>query len=153
MSNLSLDVHYYDQWVKANFHLIAQHLPPVTPDEFMTCWKEIFHVTENPQIVEYHIDSQYIQPLRQTVEYVYKKNDVDPNTGFNCNLLGASVWKTIRQNKDGIRIFMNQFIDMFLTNGTCPMGQTQRYLQVFVAFKGDKIPFHQSQQDDEMKIL
>jgi hypothetical protein len=31
-------------------------------------------------------------------------------------------------------LFMRQFIDMDETSGYCPQGQTNRYLQVYLAF-------------------
>ena len=80
-----------------------------------------------------------IEILNRVPSYVYNKWDIDGNigekgVGYSCNLLGAQVWKSLGTNSDAMTCFMRQFIDMDETSGFCSSGQTNRYIQVFIAY-------------------
>ena len=122
----TLDTHNYDQWIRQNFNTtILPRLPPITGDEVNFFWKE--------EIIPFaESTNHYI--LKDVVGYMYRLDDIDGNTQYSCNVLGAQVWKSIRDNADGIINFMQQFIDMHDTNGFCMQGRTNRYIQVFLAF-------------------
>ncbi len=122
--SLLLDVHHYDSWVRENFIKIKPLIPNITPVEFELYKNEILEAAQNfnDHRVSY------------AVHTVFNKNDVDINTNFHCNTLAAAVWKIAKEKDDGKTVFLLQYLDMFLTNGYCPMGQTQRYLQVLLAF-------------------
>lgn len=122
----TLDTHNYDQWIRENFRTkIFPLLPLVTGDEVNQIWRE--------EIIPFaESTNHYI--LKDVVPYIYRKDDIDGNTGYSCNVLGAQVWKSIKDNPDGIVNFMQQFIDILETNGPCPQGQSNRYIQVFLAF-------------------
>ena len=122
----TLDTHNYDQWIRGNFKLkILPYLPLIDGDEVNQIWKE--------EIIPF-AESTNHPILKDVVGYMYRLDDIDGNTQYSCNVLGAQVWKSIRDNADGIINFMQQFIDMHDTNGFCTQGRSNRYIQVFLAF-------------------
>jgi len=131
---VKLDTHYYDNFIKQYFPSIKQHLPPISEQEFNQYWHEILELARG---VDHGHKEKGIPCLdyESTIkQLLLEPNDIEGNTQYSCKLLGAQVWKTIRENKDGIILFMEQFKDMILTSGKCLQGRLNRYLQVFIAF-------------------
>jgi hypothetical protein len=129
--NLKLETHYYDNYIKNYFNEIKNKLPTIQDkEELKYYWEqEIIPLGK----------STNIEILSRVPSYVYNKWDIDGNIGekgigYSCNLLGAQVWKVIRNNPDAMSLFMRQFIDMELTSGFCSAGQNNRYIQVYLAF-------------------
>lgn len=111
---MSLDVHHYDSYIHQNLHQILKDLPEMSLEEENYIWNII---CQNPIAV-----------------FVSQKNDIDPNANsIRCRNLGARVFKKIMHNKDLVECFYQQFFDMYETNGFCPQGQTNRYIQVYEA--------------------
>ena len=120
----TLDTHNYDSWIHENFKSkIFPLLPFVTGDEVNQIWRE--------EIIPFaESTNHYI--LKDVVGYMYRLDDIDGNTQYSCNVLGAQVWKSIRDNPDGIVNFMQQFIDIAETNGPCPARQDKSlYTSIF----------------------
>ena len=120
----TLDTHNYDRWIHQNFHKIEKTLPEITKDEFFKYLNEIIELANESRI----------EVLIRYVPQTLRKNDIDGNTNYSCNMLAARIWKTIRDNPDAMVLFLKQYIDMYETNGFCSQGQSNRYIQVYLAF-------------------
>ena len=69
----TLDTHNYDSWIRENFKsTIFPLLPFVTGDEVNQIWRE--------EIIPFaESTNHYI--LKDVVPYIYRKDDIDGNTG------------------------------------------------------------------------
>jgi ribonucleoside-diphosphate reductase alpha chain len=86
----TLDTHNYDRWIHHNFNKIEKTLPEITKDEFFTYLNEIIQLANESQL----------DILIQYVPQTLRKNDIDGNTNYSCNMLAARIWKTIREKCD-----------------------------------------------------
>jgi hypothetical protein len=122
---MALNTHTYDPYYKEIFESkILSLLPILNNIEIDREWIEILQESRN-----------YPQDIQSSVSQTYRCNDLDINltrNGYECHLLGAQVWKLIKNNIDSRQVFLEQFRDM--NTGRCAQGQSNRYLQVLNAF-------------------
>ncbi len=131
---IKTDTHYYDPYISSYFNKIIKYLPSLSKEEIKNEWIEIFNFSKD-------IDSELRKrDIRSFYEYSVNKvmndtDDFDGNIKYSCLKLGAQTWNLIKNNRDAITLFMEQFKDMYLTNGWCVNGRSNRYIQILIAFK------------------
>ena len=123
---MALNTHTYDPYYKEIFETnILVYLPKLSSHEVENEWNHIL------------IESRgYPHDIQIMASQIYRKHDIDMNlthNGYNCHILAAQVWNQIKHIDDARQVFMEQFRDMI--TGSCPQGQTNRYLQTLIAFR------------------
>lgn len=122
---MTLNTHTYDPYYKEIFESnILPLLPKLNNIEIDREWIEILQESKKHPL-----------DIQSSTFQTYRCNDLDTNlirNGYDCHLLGAQVWKLIKNNPDSRQVFLEQFRDM--NTGRCAQGQSNRYLQVLNAF-------------------
>ena len=113
-----LNVHTYDSWISENK---KQILEKIKTDNLNidNIWNEIFELSR-----------KYNPNVQEGVRRIYERNDYDINIQHYSRPIGAYVFSKIKDYPDLVSLFFIQFEDMLVTNGFCPQGQTNRYLQI-----------------------
>jgi uncharacterized protein (DUF2461 family) len=111
-----LDVHQYDNWINSNKEYIHQ-IVKIDEKDIDDVWQKIIHHSK-----------KYSARVQKCVQRIYNSNDFDPNIGMHTKKIGSYVFNKLKEEM--YDIFYLQFDDIHSTNGYCPQGQTNRFLQV-----------------------
>lgn len=110
--------HYWDKTIQERYKEFVIHLDQISSQEEVEIWREILN---------------YSPQLSHVLSRIYNEDVVDSNVDDRPRRLGAQIWKKINGNRDMQELFMNQMKELADTNGYCPQGRTNRFIQVLFA--------------------
>lgn len=114
------DCHFYDKPIQNIYSELIKCLDIVNNEDEITIWRNILDSCPDD--------------LKQVILKLYKEDIIDSNVNDRPRNLGARLWLKIRDNDDLKKIFFSQLRDMRDTNGYCPQGRTNRFIQVLFAY-------------------